>query len=413
MKILIVTLNHVPELTGIGRYVGEMVQWLSARGHQIQVVCAPPYYPEWRVAAGYSAGRYRRERVGPTTVVRCPLYVPRRPTGFTRLLHLASFALSSAPVTLAIAWRWRPHVVFVVEPPLACAPIAALAARAAGARSWLHVQDFEVDAAFGLGLLGRGRALATALERAVMRCFDRVSTISEAMDRRLADKGVVDDRRTSFPNWVDTAFVRPHDVPSPYRAAWGVDANRRVALYSGNLGRKQGVDLLVDAARHLREDAGTVMVICGDGADRERLQAAAAGFPNILFQPLQPAERLAELLNAADVHLLPQRAEAEDLVMPSKLAAMMASGRPVVATAWPGSEVARTVEARGVVVPPGDAAAFAAAIRSLCADDDRRRRLGAAARAHAERAWDKEAVLGRVLGSAFDAWAGARTTVAG
>jgi colanic acid biosynthesis glycosyl transferase WcaI len=403
MKILIVAINHAPEPTGIGKYVGEMAEWVEKRGAEVRVVTAPPYYPEWRVARGHSGWRYRRERRGRSTVIRCPLYVPRRPSGLKRIVHLASFALSSAP---AIAWQaiaWRPDLVIAIEPPLLCSPAALVAARLCGARTWLHVQDFEVDAAFDLGLVdGRGartlHRFASAVEKLLMRSFDRVSTISAAMDQRLADKGVPAPKRFVFPNWVDTESMRPHALPSSYRAELGIPHDTRVVLYSGNLGRKQGVDVLLDAARLLESDAGLAFVICGDGAERERLHALGAGLRNVRFLPLQPVERLSDLLNLADVHALPQRAAAEDLVMPSKLAAMMATGRPVVATANAGSEVARAVEGNGCVVPPGDAAALAAALAALCADDSRRASLGAAAREYARAHWDKAAVLGSAFG---------------
>src|SRR6266481_5846474 len=133
MRLLIYGLNHAPEPTGIGRYTGEMAAWLAARGHDLRVIAAPPYYPAWRVVAGHSGWRWRRERRDGALVFRCPLYVPPRPRGATRLLHLASFAVSSLPVALVEAIAWRPELVFAVAPALASAPGALLAARLAGA----------------------------------------------------------------------------------------------------------------------------------------------------------------------------------------------------------------------------------------------------------------------------------------
>ena len=123
MKILLYGINFAPELTGIGKYTGEMAAWLAAQGHQVRVVTAPPYYPDWAVGAGYSARTWRRERWQGVDVWRCPLWVPPRPGGAKRLVHLASFALSSLPVMLR-QLLWRPEVVWVVEPPLFCAPTA-------------------------------------------------------------------------------------------------------------------------------------------------------------------------------------------------------------------------------------------------------------------------------------------------
>src|SRR6202000_2382078 len=191
-----------------------MAEWLAARGHGVRVVTAPPYYPAWRVRTDYHAWSYRTEPgAGPddVRVYRCPIYVPRHPSGRTRVLHLGSFMLSSLPIMLSQA-QWRPGVVLTVEPTLMSAVAGLTTARIAEAVAWLHVQDFEVDAAFGLGLLqgeGRTHHLAEALERQAMRPFDRISTVSEKMMQRLPEKGVPMEKTVMFPNWVDTEAIAP------------------------------------------------------------------------------------------------------------------------------------------------------------------------------------------------------------
>ena len=137
-KLLLVASNFAPELTGIGKYLGDMAAWLSQAGFEIRVVTAPPYYPAWRVPAGYSSRHYMTQYLGGIRVIRCPLLVPRRPRGLTRLLHMLSFAASTFPVVIWQALSWRPNLVFVVEPPLGCAPAAWIGARLSGARAWLH-----------------------------------------------------------------------------------------------------------------------------------------------------------------------------------------------------------------------------------------------------------------------------------
>jgi colanic acid biosynthesis glycosyl transferase WcaI len=397
-KLLLVVLNYAPELTGIGKYAGEMGAWFAARGVEVRVVTAPPYYPSWRVHSGYASWRYGTEVRAGVRVYRCPLWVPRAPRGASRILHLLSFAVSSLPVILWQALCWRPRVVLVVEPPLVAAPAAWIGARLAGARAWLHVQDLEVDAAVALGLL-RARPLqrlAVALERFWMRRFDRVSAISRSMVERIVAKGVGADRVLLFPNWVDVTRICPTEGHTALRGELGIPDGVRVVLYSGNMGEKQGLDTLLATARELATDPTVLFLLCGDGAARARLQREAVDLDNVRFAPLQPLERLNALLNLADVHVLPQRVAAEDLVMPSKLTAMMASGRPVAATARRDSEVGRIVAECGLVSEPGDAGALAASIRRLLGDEALRRRLGAAGRAYALAHWDRDAVLERV-----------------
>lgn len=210
MKILVYSINFPPELISTGKYAGEMAVWLASKGHDVRVVTALPYYPEWRIYGEYEDKGYCREALDGVQVWRCPLYVPSQASGLKRIIHLASFALSSMPVALRHAF-WRPDIVWVVEPALMCAPMAWLTARLSGAKAWLHVQDFEVDAAFELGLI-RSDALkkvVQAVESFLMNRFDKVSSISSAMVARLQEKGVAPDKIELVPNWVDTAEICP------------------------------------------------------------------------------------------------------------------------------------------------------------------------------------------------------------
>jgi len=399
MKILLISMNFAPELTGIGKYSGEMADGLVARGHDVTVVCAPPYYPTWKVREGYAGGAYQTEQPKPgLTVHRCPVWIPKRLGGLARLLHLASFALSSLPVLMRLVF-WQPKVVFVVAPALFCAPAAWLTARLAGAKAWLHVQDFEIDAAFELGLLKRlyARRCALFAERVLMRRFDVVSTISSRMLRQLAAKGIALQHAETLPNWVDLSLVHPTaDKSSSLRRALGIDPAQIVCLFSGTINRKQGLDVLVAAARLLAQDPKVVFVICGNGELRPALEASAAGLDNIRFLDLQPAAELNALLNLADIHLLPQLRDAADLVMPSKLVGMLASGRPVIAAAIPGTEIASIVVGCGIVPEPECADGFAQSITVLASDAERRNRLGAAGRAYAERALGAQRIFDRL-----------------
>lgn len=395
MRVLISGANCYPEQIGIGKYTGEMAAWLAGRGHEVRVVAAPPYYPEWKIGAGYSSWCYRRESVGGFVILRCPLWIPARPSGLKRLFHLASFALSSFPVMLSQIF-WRPDVVLVVEPPLMCAPAGWLVARLTGAKAWLHIQDFEVDAAFDMGILRstRLRSWVLAIERWLMGGFDRISTISPKMREKLIDKGVLADNTILFPNWVDLSQITPRTDDGRLRAELAVPTDKVVALYSGNMGEKQGLEVLLEAAKLACSDARVQFVLCGEGASRQRLQAVYGDLSNVTWCPLQPLDRLSELLNMADVHLLPQRADVADLVMPSKLTGMLASGRPVLATAHAGTQVAEVVVQCGVVIPPGDAPALWRALQTLVEARDDRLELGQQARSYAENHLGQDVILG-------------------
>jgi colanic acid biosynthesis glycosyl transferase WcaI len=394
MKILVYGINYAPELTGIGKYTAEMAETLAGKGHAVRVVCAPPYYPDWRIASDYSGLRYTTADRNGVRLWRAPLWVPSKPKGVRRIAHLASFALSSLPVMLRQV-LWRPDAVVCIAPSLLNAPAGWLVARLTGAHAWIHIQDYEVDAAFSLGMLKGSwlKRTALALERFLLARFDTVSTISGKMVEHALRKGIDARKVVHFSNWADTDSIFPLKRKSGLRATLNIPDAATVILYSGNMGAKQGLDVLASTAQRLASRNDLVFVFCGNGPAREALIAQCGALHNCRFIDLQPVEQLNELLNLADIHVLPQRADAADLVMPSKLTGMFASGRPVIAMASPGTELHDAVSRRGVVVTPGDPDALAAAIDGLAANASERARLGLAGREFAQAVLSRDAVL--------------------
>jgi colanic acid biosynthesis glycosyl transferase WcaI len=399
MKILICSPNFAPEPTGIGKYSGEMATWLAARGYDVRAVAAPPYYPMWRLAPEYRWPRYRREQWNGVEVWRAPLWVPSHPRGITRVLHLLSFAIASFPIMLRQVF-WAPDLVITVAPALVCAPAALLTARLCGAQAWVHIQDFEVDVAFRMGLLKGSllQRLILRMERSLLRRFDAVSTISGRMVERLLQKGVAQQRIRYFPNWVDIAHIKPMPSSEAYRARFGIAPGAVVVMFSGTLGGKQGLMVIPAVARILAARSDIVFVVCGDGIMKQKLEAASAGLSNMRVIPLQPFERLGHLLCMADIHLLPQNLGAADLVLPSKLSGMLASGRPVIATCLAGTELDAVVSQCGLVVPPQDEKALAAAVTRLADDCAARLEFGRRARSYAEANFERDAILKRIFG---------------
>jgi colanic acid biosynthesis glycosyl transferase WcaI len=341
VKILVVGLNYSPELTGIGKYTGEMAEWFAKQGHEVRVITAPPYYPQWRVQAPYKRYLYRTEVVNGVLVRRCPLYVPSNVTTVKRLLHLLSFAISSIPVLVEQLF-WRPDLVINPVPSLFSSPMTALTAKLCGAKSVLHIQDYEVDAMLGLGMADGGivRKLASSFERFVLACFDKVSTISLSMMKKAREKGVKEDGIIFFPNWSDTSRFVDVQPSVELMSDLGVSAGNKMILYSGNVGDKQGLEILIDAAYLLREKPYD-FVIVGDGAGKEKLKSLSDGknLKNVHFASLLPFEQLPLLLASADCHLVIQRRGVADAVMPSKLTNILAAGGNAVITAEVDTEL--------------------------------------------------------------------------
>ncbi|BCQ29877.1 WcaI family glycosyltransferase (plasmid) [Caballeronia sp. NK8] len=394
MKVLMFSLNYAPEVTGVGKYSSEMAEWLALRGHTVRVITASPYYPEWRVQSGYNPRTYMTECINNVSVIRVPFWCPKRPSGLKRVLHLMSFSLFAIPAAIKQI-TWRPQAVWLVEPPLFASPVALLAARIASASCWLHVQDYEVDAAFRLGIL-KGQAakrLALRIEKWLMSRADVVSTPSAAMTRLAVQKGVPCEKAFTFPNWVDMQHAHPDSQLSSYRAQLAIDYGVRVVLYSGNLGLKQGLEIIAEAAALLTWRRDIMFVICGAGPAKAFLLDKARDLPNVKFLDLQPKDRFNELMALADMHVLPQRADAADIVMPSKLGAMLSSNRPVIATANQGTELWDVVNEVGLAIEPESPKALSHAILRLADDQPLRERLGALGRQYAASNLSKESIL--------------------
>ena len=393
MQILFVGLNYAPEPIGIGPYSAGLAESLAVSGHGVTVVSGNPYYPDWSLAEGFEQTVSMREENG-VRVVRVPHYIPAQPSGAKRIAHHLSFARNALRPALAEVERSRPDCVITIAPSLLAAPVALAAARKAKAPSWLHIQDFEVEAAVATGLLSAGplASVAGRVERNIIKRFDRVSSISAPMVAKAIEKGSDAGRTLELRNWAEEAGVGGSVSGEALRAELGLPPGR-IALYSGNLALKQGVGLIADAAEILSDRPDCHFVVCGEGSGRALLEERAGELANLHLRPLQPRNRLGELLAMADIHLLPQIAGAADLVLPSKLTNMLASGRPVVATAEEGTALASEVDGCGLVTPPGDAEAFADGVATLLDNDAQRKAQGETAAQRARERWSKPALV--------------------
>lgn len=407
MRIQIYSGNFFPEKTGIGKYTGEMAAWLAERGHDVHVITGFPYYPEWKLAAEYPRTRYLIERKNGVTIHRVPHYIPQdgKVTSFRRILvDLTIFAASSINwLGILVANRdKRPDVVIAVCPPLFSGIWPWLVGKLRRIPWVYHVQDFQVDAAVNLGMIKSDvlGQLLYRVENHLIRSATRVSSITAAMCRRAIAKGAAPDRIFELPNWCDLRGIYPQLQDTAFRRGLGLPKDAMLVMYAGAMGRKQGLGLVLEAASLLRNDARFHFLMIGSGSEAEQLKkdAESATLRNISFLPLQPIEKINEVLGSANIHLVIQKASAADLVMPSKLTNILAAGRPVIATAEPGTALWEViaVSQAGIVTPPEDAAALAHALRKLAAAPELRELLSRNARHYAEKHLAKDTILGRL-----------------
>ncbi|HEU4554241.1 MAG TPA: WcaI family glycosyltransferase [Chitinophaga sp.] len=354
-RVLLIGGNFAPEPTGIGKYNGEMMQWLTANGYDCTVITSYPYYPQWKVQSPYDKGKswYKKEKLSVTTTLngtaqlqelkihRCPQYVPAAPSGAKRMLLDFSFALSAFFKVMQLLPGKKFDVVIAVVPPFHLGLLAILYKKLRGAKFMYHIQDMQIEAARDLNMI-KSKALVKMLfgiERYIFKQADIVSSISDGMIRRIQEKA--GKEIFFFPNWVDVTLFYPLDDKAALKQEFGFAPTDKIVLYSGAIGEKQGLEAILHAAKTFTNRPELKFLICGSGPYKARLeaQAAAMGLQQVIFFPLQPVEKFNRFLNMADVHLVIQKANASDLVMPSKLTTILAVGGLALITANPGSSL--------------------------------------------------------------------------
>jgi colanic acid biosynthesis glycosyl transferase WcaI len=397
MKILICGINYAPDLTGIGKYTGEMGSWLARNGHAVDVITGMPYYPQWQIDPAYKKKWWHKEYVEGVKVYRCPLYVPRKVSSLKRIIHEFSFVLSTLPIWIIKLFSKRYDVVISVSPPFHLGILPLLYSKCRGTKIITHIQDLQVDVAKELCMIKNRRLLKCmfAMEKFILKGSSVVTTISKGLMKKITAKGVAASNCVLFPNWVDENIIRPIEKQKSLRNEFGLSQEQKVVLYSGNLGEKQGLENIIEAAKYFREDPLVKFVIVGSGGGETKLKDAVqeAGLTNIQFHPLVAYEKLPALLAIADIHLVLQKKNAADLVMPSKLTSILAAGGCPLVTASEGSTLYRLIHNNemGIVVEPDDHQMLAQGIRFAL--DSSLEKFRDNSRYYASRHLSKEAIL--------------------
>jgi len=271
-----------------------------------------------------------------------------------------------------------------------------------GIKSWLHFQDFEICAMFGTGLVSGGNKrskIAHLIQAFITRRFDRVSTISQAMCKSAESHRVSRNRVILFPNWVDTDFLTTESDKTYFRNKWNIAPTTKVVLYSGNLGKKQGLEIMLDSAQALKNRQDILFIIVGDGAHKARLMELSKQkqLENIQFHLLQPYNLLPSLLHMADIHLIIQKRGVAVAVLPSKLASILSIGGHSLITADLNTELGHLVinnPGIATLVTPEDPDALTKAIIKACDDPHiGSNKINLKARQYAEKQLDIENIL--------------------
>lgn len=381
MKITVWGINYDPEPTGIGPFNTDLCVYFAERGHDVTMISTFPYYPWWKKPAEARGKWCEKTTIRGVKLHRRWHWVPAKPSTLKRLLHEMSFVFTS---TWAALTQPRPDVYIVVSPPLFLGLGAFLVSRIKRAPFVFHVQDLQPDAALGLGMIKPGPAVRALylLEKWNYRSAALVSGISQGMMDAFARKGVPAAKTTLFPNWIPDASAPPKAGAASFRAANGISPHQPLIAYSGNVGVKQGLEVVIDAAAQPAgsepaEQSAAHWAICGEGAAKpaleQRIQETRAA--GVRLYPLQPDDLYQALLRESDVALITQQRGTGQFFFPSKLLSILQHGKPVLAVADESSELARAVRQGqfGLVTEPGDSAGLRrAASQLLQASDDQR-----------------------------------------
>ncbi len=404
-RILILGTNYYPEPIGIPRYTTEMAEDMAANGFGVTVIAAAPLYPTWTRRPGYHYGWYSRELRNGVTIRRVPTYVPRNTDFLQRTIYELVFWLFSLPLVIATG----KDALVITTPPLAIC--TDLLVPLGHTRKAVIVKDLQIDIAENMGII-KSRSLLNLLyriERMILNRAHLITAVSRGMLGKIAAKGLKRPRLVSFPDWVDTDRLVQTDVATAagMRRKLGLPADKVVVGYSGNLARKQGIELLVEMAERFRSHGrrDVQFLICGDGPAKPGLAELVESLKldNVTLAPLQPEAELPALLSAIDVHVVTQRDEVSDLVMPGKMFNIMSCGGAQVITAPDGSAIDGVISQSGAGfrAKRDDKDALERAIVRLCDSAGLRRDMGKKGRDFVLATMTKRAILDKFYADLF------------
>jgi colanic acid biosynthesis glycosyl transferase WcaI len=401
IHVLVVTSAYAPERTGTAPLNTELCEYLASRGHQVSVLTGFPHYPEWKVPPAYRGKLWQQETRNGVTIFRSYAYIPSRRTTLRRILYDTSIGLTAALRGLPIG---QVDLVLAVSPPLQAGLAGCFLASLKRVPMLLDLHDLVPDLAIAVGMLRNRWAvkLAQLLENYIYRRADGILVISEEFAANLAGKNVPRSKISFLPLWVDSQLISPQDRNGPFRKAHNIDEAQTVVLYTGNMGAKQNLENVLEAAARLKLHRDVSFLFVGDGSEKKRLQeyAQERALSNVRFLPLvppEPKQLLPEMLAAADVLVLNQSAQVVDMVIPSKLFTYMAAGRPIVASVSHSSQAASCIRraGSGIAVDAEDPAALAGAIWQLKEDRQLAESFGRRGRLFVEEHCARDRILGK------------------
>jgi colanic acid biosynthesis glycosyl transferase WcaI len=372
VHVLLLTQYFPPETGSAAAKMAEMGEYLAGRGHRVSVVSQIPNYPSGVVYPGYEGAWFRRERQNGVRITRTWSYAsPERDHFRPRFLNYATFM---GTALAGIFSGPRPDVALVYSPPLFLGLTATVLTKLWRTPFVFWVNDLWPGVALPLGFMQKGKLfnLAKAVERFTYDEANRIFVYSQRQGEEIAKTGTNPAKIEVHPLWIDTDVFRPvPETLTEIRRESGWD-KKFVVLYGGNIGRAQGLEILIESARLLKNVQNIHFVLMGSGYEKENLEAQVRqhNLTNVQFIAHQPKDQAAAFFSAADVLFARLKADPSRVgTVPEKILAYMACGRPVLMAVQEGAAAELIREHQcGLPVPPNDPEALARAIVNLSQD---------------------------------------------
>jgi colanic acid biosynthesis glycosyl transferase WcaI len=396
MRVYLVNRYFWPDESATSQFLTDLAEDLRAVGHEVHVFASRQLYNQPRAHL-------------PGQQIWQGIQIHRLRTSCFGRRHFAGRLCDIMMFHLALRYNSdmsrRPDAWFVMtDPPLLLNTVLKLR-QSLKERVIHHVDDLYPDLAIALGTLPQDGKFSSLLQhwlRAGLGKCDQVLALGECMARVLQEKGVQNDRLEITPPWADGNSLFPLDhVQNEFRHQIGIPCDDLVVMYSGNMGLGHRFETILEAARFLVSSGKIHFVFIGDGAKKNQIEAfrKTHNLTNIKMLPYQPRGRLRETLSAGDIHLISMDKKVQGLIVPSKLAGILAVGRPVIFLGDKQNSVASAIlkEPCGYVVPEGDFSQLAAIIEKLKKDSENRLWLGEAARSLFIRKYNRAVIVPKII----------------
>lgn len=283
--------------------------------------------------------------------------------------------------------------IFTGSGPPTQGVVVGLAKKVSGKKVIYNLQDIFPDSLVTSGICGENSFLMKighAMENFTYRNADHIITITDDMKANIMKKGVPEDKISVVRNWIDTDKVK--HISRENNLLFDelkLPRDGFYVVYAGNLGKVQGVDVILKAASLMEDYKDIKFVIFGNGSEEDNLKKIVRDkhLDNVLMFPLQPIERVSEVYSMADISIISCTPGTGGSGMPSKTWTIMAAGVPIIASFDMPSEMERTIEEAecGFCIRAGDENELAEKIIRVFGDSHLKKCLGQNARRYAEK----------------------------